>query len=40
MGEKEYGAGRLNAYYVDSGLAEKFGRIFEPPATDEIDVLT
>ena len=33
-------AGRLNAYYVDSGLAEKFGRIFEPPATDEIDVLT
>ena len=33
-------AGRLNAYYVDSGLAEKFGRIFEPPDSTEIDVLT
>lgn len=30
--------GRLNAYYVDDNLAEKFGTIFEPPADEEIDI--
>lgn len=30
--------GELDAYYVDENLAAKFGAIFEPPSTDEIDV--
>lgn len=31
-------AGDANAYFVDEGLANKFGALFEPPARDEIDV--
>lgn len=30
--------GELSAYFVDDGLAAKFGAIFEPPSDDEIDV--
>ncbi len=30
-------AGEVSAYYVDSGLAEKFAGIFEIPGDDEID---
>lgn len=30
--------GEVSAYFVDEGLAEKFGAIFEPPTADEIDV--
>lgn len=30
--------GKLDAYYVDEKLAQKFGAIFEPPSDDEIDV--
>lgn len=30
-------SGECNAYYVDEGLADKFGRIFEKPTKDEID---
>lgn len=29
---------RIKAYYVDEGLAEKFGRIYEKPEKNEIDV--
>lgn len=29
---------KSNNYYVDEGLAEKFGNIFEAPTKDEIDV--
>lgn len=31
-------AGKTDAYYVDDGLAAKFGAIFEPPDKTEIDV--
>lgn len=31
-------AGEVSAYYVDEGLAAKFGAIFEPPARGEADV--
>lgn len=31
-------AGETNAYYVDENLAAKFGRIFEMPGKEEIDV--
>ncbi len=31
-------SGGLSAYYVDGGLAQKFGALFEKPAADEIDV--
>lgn len=31
-------AGQTGAYYVDDGLAAKSGALFEPPASDEIDV--
>lgn len=30
--------GKTSAYYVDEGLAEKFGNIFEKPEDNEIDV--
>ncbi len=30
--------GGISAYYVDEGLAKKFGALFEMPARDEIDV--
>lgn len=30
--------GEVSAYYVDDGLAAKFGRIFEPPDEDETDL--
>ncbi|MBQ8122729.1 MAG: ATP-binding protein [Ruminococcus sp.] len=29
--------GKVSAYYVDKGLAEKFAGIFESPSEDEID---
>ena len=32
-------AGETDAYYVDEGLAMKFGSIFEAPDSSEIDVL-
>ncbi len=28
----------MNDYYIDEPLAEKFGKFFEPPSKDEIDV--
>ncbi len=31
-------AGRINAYYIDDGLKEKFVRIFETPGENELDV--
>ena len=31
-------AGRISAYYVDKGLADKFASLFEPPARDEADI--
>ena len=31
-------AGETSAYYVDEGLAAKFGGMFEKPARDEIEV--
>ncbi len=31
-------AGKVSAYYVDEGLAEKLERIFEKPAAYEVDV--
>lgn len=30
--------GEVNAYYVDEGLAAKFGAIFKAPTVDEMDV--
>lgn len=31
-------AGETDAYYVDEGLAAKFGGMFETPSADEIDI--
>lgn len=31
-------SGKTNAYYVDEGLAKKFGEIFEKPDKSEVDI--
>lgn len=34
----EIRSGKVNAYYVDEGLAKKFGEIFEKPDKSEMDI--
>jgi predicted kinase len=35
---EEVANGRNDAYYIDGNIAAKFGRLFEEPAREEIDV--
>ena len=35
---KDVSAGKIDAYYIDENLAEKFNSIFESPSKEEIDI--
>lgn len=35
---KDIAEGRTSAYFVDDGLAKKFGAIFEAPSREEVDI--